>query len=110
MSPQTLRIAQLNDIFRTTFSGGDVFLTPGIASLGDQMRSLVLSRVQSFDDFRSENDPYREHDFGAIDLPEMERVFWKIDCYDPSLKFGSADPSNPCVTRRVLTIMLASEY
>lgn len=110
MSPHTLRIAQLNDQLRTTLLGGDVVMTRGIASLDEASRALVLSRVQGFDAFTSENDPYREHDFGAIELPEIEKVFWKIDYYDPSLTFGSEDPSNPHVTRRVLTIMLASEY
>jgi len=37
-------------------------------------------------------------------------VFWKIDAYDSELRFGSDDPADPAVTRRVLTIMLASEY
>ena len=37
-------------------------------------------------------------------------VFWKIDAYDRTLEFGSDDPADPSVTRRVLTIMLASEY
>ncbi|WP_254913113.1 DUF3768 domain-containing protein [Novosphingobium sp. B 225] len=33
-----------------------------------------------------------------------------MDAYDRDLRFGSPDPDNPAVTRRVLTIMLASEY
>ena len=41
---------------------------------------------------------------------ERERVFWKLDYYDRDLRFGSEDPANPAVTRRVLTIMLAQEY
>ena len=41
---------------------------------------------------------------------ERERVFWKLDYYDRDLRFGSEDPANPAVTRRVLTIMLADEY
>jgi hypothetical protein len=41
---------------------------------------------------------------------ERERVFWKLDYYDRDLQFGSEDPANPAVTRRVLTIMLSDEY
>ncbi|WP_316356889.1 DUF3768 domain-containing protein [Devosia sp.] len=110
MSPRVSRIAALNDQLRTTFCGGEIMITGGVASLDEVNRALVLASVQSFAEFSLENDPYGERDFGAIDLPELEKVFWKIDYYDPKLEFGSEDPSNPGVTRRVLTIMLASEY
>ena len=43
-------------------------------------------------------------------MHDAERIFWKIDYYDPSLDFGSEIPSDPAQTVRVLTIMLASEY
>ena len=110
MSPRIARIATLNDQLRTTFTGGEIVITSGIASLDDASRAFVLNRVQTFEFFTPENDPYGERDFGAFDLPDVEKVFWKIDYYDPKLEFGSEDPSNPGATRRVLTIMLASEY
>ena len=55
------------------------------------------------------NDPYGEHDFGLIEVAG-HRVMFKIDYYDLSLCGHSADPADPLMTRRVLTIMLAGEY
>jgi hypothetical protein len=56
-----------------------------------------------------DNDPHHEHDFGAIDL-HGEKWFWKFDYYSSDMRHGSDDPSDVNRTRRVLTIMAASEY
>ena len=65
--------------------------------------------MKSFDDFSERNDPFDEHDFGAIEY-EGNTVFWKIDYFDLDLMNYSPDPSDLNVTRRVLTIMLGEEY
>lgn len=103
------RIRELNDSFRTTFCGGRVMLTQVVQALDPINRAKLLELIKAFAAFDKNNDPHSEHDFGAIDL-EGERYFWKIDCYDPSCEFGSADPSDPGQTCRVLTIMHVTEY
>lgn len=102
-------IANLNDLLRQTFTGGSVLLTEGIASLPEVPRLGILLQVQQYDQFTPDNDPYGEHDFGSFQYGEL-KIFWKIDYYDPEMEYGSADPSNPDLTARVLTIMLAEEY
>ena len=67
------------------------------------------SRAGRFSAFTPENDPHGEHDFGAFDH-KGDTIYWKIDDYDPTLTHGSEDPSDARQTRRVLTIMLASEW
>jgi hypothetical protein len=66
-------------------------------------------KVETFDLFTQDNDPYGERDFGAFEH-NGARIFWKIDYYDLTMTNGSEDPSDPKQTVRVLTIMLASEY
>lgn len=110
MSPVSTRIAEMNDLLRTTFLTGMVVFTDGIRSLNDSLRSEVVEAVQRFCTFTPDNDPHGEHDFGSVVVPGAGTVFWKIDYYDPSLMFGSDDPVDPTKTRRVLTIMLATEY
>jgi hypothetical protein len=58
---------------------------------------------------RSRNDPYDEHDFGSVTVAGHV-VFFKIDYFDLDLRNHSPDPSEPAVTRRVMTLMLAEEY
>jgi len=56
-------IAALNDRARTTFTGCRVVLTEGIQALPDIDRLDILQRVQSFDAFTPDNNPWGEHDF-----------------------------------------------
>lgn len=100
---------QLNDAFRMTFEGGKVMLSRGVAALPLDARNEVLWAVRLFWEFSPENDPYEEHDFGAV-VCRGVRCFWKIDCYDLDLQYPSPDPSDPAFTIRVLTIMLGAEY
>ena len=106
---RTARIRALNDQLRTTFSGGQILLTPGIRELGEEGVMAVLHAVKDFDDFSFANDPYGERDFGSFDY-QGQTIFWKIDCYDKDLAYGSPDPTDPAVTSRVLTVLLSSEY
>jgi hypothetical protein len=103
------RIRELNDAFRRSFSGGRVLLTRGVSLLDEAEVRALLDAVRRFDAFSGDNDPHREHDFGAFEV-NGERYFWKIDYYDPAGEFGSENPADPAVTLRVLTLMLASEY
>jgi len=84
-------------------------LTSGVRSLGPLAISRILTAVRQFADFSADNDPYGEHDFGSFSYAG-DKIFWKIDYYDHSLAYGSPDPADPLVTKRVLTIMLAAEY
>ncbi|MCC6946399.1 MAG: DUF3768 domain-containing protein [Bradyrhizobiaceae bacterium] len=103
------RIRELNDMLRTTFIGGHVLITAGVRERGATFESACVEAVQSFRDFAEGNDPYGEHDFGAVTV-ENTNVFFKIDYYDRALEYGSEDPSDPVKTARVLTILLAEEY
>lgn len=105
------RIRELNDAFRKTFdrSKGLPVLTAGVASLPSDMQAMAIRKVVTFDAFDEDNDPHGEHDFGAFELAG-ERLFWKIDYYDPTMEYGSEDPADPTKTTRVLTLMLAEEY
>ena len=102
-------IRDLNDRFRTTLSGGRLLLTSGVAALAPETAARVLTAVRTFTAFTEDNDPWGEHDFGAIEVDGI-RVFFKIDCMDLACEMASEDASDPAKTMRVMTIMLASEY
>jgi hypothetical protein len=95
---QSQVIAQLNDAFRKTFVGGLVMITHSVQALPQEIQDAVLAAVQSFNDFNEDNDPYCEHDFGAVQHNGC-RFFWKIDYYVFTMDAGSENPSDPSVTK-----------
>ncbi len=123
---QIATIRRLNDSARAFPGVGNIAnVTSGFLALPDADRHAALVAITAFTKFDGDNDPYGEHDFGAVyrlacgawtqDRPDDEKlitqtIFWKIDCYDNDLMFGSEAPWDAAQTKRVLTIMLASEY
>ena len=111
MTTNTAEIAALNDLFRKGVNPdlGQWLITPGIQSMPVLEQFRVIAKVRSFTEFSDDNNPHGERDFGAFDQ-DGQRIFWKIDYYNRTLDGGSEDPADPFKTRRVLTVMLASEY
>ncbi len=106
----TNRIAELNDLCRKAMGvAGRLFQTEGIDALPLPDQSAIREKVENFDSFTEDNDPYGERDFGSFEH-EGNRIFWKIDYYARDMMHGSENPADPSQTVRVLTIMLASEY
>jgi hypothetical protein len=106
----TARIRDLNDAFRTAPGpAAHVYVTRGIASMPLDQQTHIMQRVRSFADFTPDNDPWGEHDFGSFEQAG-QTIFWKIDCYDRDMNYGSSDRADETVTERVLTVMLAEEY
>ena len=117
MEDKTQRIRELNDAFRRAMlrpaeleAFGRVVMTSGVAALSRPALGRIWRTVAHFEEFSPDNDPYGEHDFGALDDPDAGRVIWKIDYYDQTLLGGSEEPTNREATTRVLTLMLAHEY
>ncbi len=110
----TAQICALNDKFRQTFDNklGKVIITQVVGCLNTNQLQKLLQAVKQFSDFNKENDPWKEHDMGKIELFD-EKFFFKIDYFDRQKYqqgIGSEEPYNVDKTFRVMTIMLASEY
>jgi hypothetical protein len=103
------RIRTLNDELRRNLPNGHAVMTVGIAALGPEAVARIFKTVAVYDNFCQANDPYEEHDFGALEVGGQV-IFFKIDYFDKALTYHSPDPSDSSVTERVITIMLAEQY
>jgi len=104
-----MRVRALNDNLRCRYSGGRIMFTTGILALGEKTGVHILRAIAVFNAFTEDNDPHKEHDCASMTVNGF-RIIWKIDYYDKSFTYGSPDPSDPKVTERVMTVMLAEEY
>jgi hypothetical protein len=109
MTTKTEAIRALNDGLRQNLSAGTALITAGVAALGAEAVARIVKTIAVYDDFCHANDPHEEHDFGVFEV-DGHKMFFKIDYFDKSRSYHSADPSDPSVTERVITIMLAEEY
>ena len=109
MTTKTEAIRTLNDELRQNLGAGTALITAGIAALGAEAVARIVKTIAVYDDFCHANDPHEEHDFGVFEV-DGHTVFFKIDYFDNSRSYHSPDPSDPSVTERVITIMLAEEY
>lgn len=109
MSAAEVRIRDVNDRLRTTGRGGMVVMTNGVGALGLEKVNAIFAAIASFAEFTPDNDPWGQHDCAILAVDGI-RIIWKIDYYDRSRRIHSPDPSDPKVTVRVMTVMLAEEY
>ena len=98
-----------NDLLRKFAAGGEIACTNGIWNLPKDVRDEVCKAVREFDDFTVDNDPYGEHDFGAITVQD-HKVFWKIDYHDVEVEFPLYDAAPLDTEVPIMMIMLAEEY
>jgi len=84
-------------------------MTRGIAALGSLLVLKIDQAVRGLDALTPDNDPYGEHDLGSFTV-EGHVVMFKIDADDLDPQYASPDPTDPNVTCRIMTLMLAEEY
>ena len=111
-------IADQNDAFRRSILDnnpvaeapqGQFVMTRGVAALGPDAQLDLIRRVAAFDGFDADSDPQGWHEMGVIKF-DGTTVWFKLDLYDVDYTYGSPEPSDPAQTRRVLTLLLPSEY
>lgn len=111
---RTKTIRDQNDRLRKgdTLIPGQMIFTTGLhrhLNENDKSPDDIIRLVADYDDFNPDNDPHLEHDFGSFEFCD-EKIYWKIDYYDPEMIYGSNNASNLDKTCRMLTVFLASEY
>src|SRR3954451_16088474 len=109
MNAKSELVGHFNDELRRNLTAGGAFMTLGVAALGPEIAERILDAIMLYNGFCAENDPWQERDFGTLKI-DHHSIFWKIDYFSKDMTEASPDPSDPSVTKRILTIMLAEEY
>jgi hypothetical protein len=109
MDQRTQRVRELNDRFRKHLLTVTFVMSPGVSDLGEEAGTRIVAAIAAFDDFSRTDDPDGQHNLGAFEA-DGQTIIFKIDCFDTDLKYQSPDPTDPVVTVRVMTVMLAHEY
>lgn len=108
---RTIRIRELNDELRTKghARNGKIIAMGGLSNDSREKQIRVLQAAAQFNDWKSGDDPYGEHDFGKF-VVDGETYIFKIDYYSLDEAHGSEHPEDPAVTIRVMTLMYAEDY
>ncbi|MGB5943282.1 MAG: DUF3768 domain-containing protein [Leeuwenhoekiella sp.] len=101
----------MGGIFQPSRVLGKYMMSQGVSALPARDRLEAILQIRSYDDFNEDNNPHGERDMGRLSLETSKQdILWKIDYYDLDYHYGSEDPSDLIKTRRVLMVILPSEY
>ena len=82
-------------------------VTPGIVALGCVAHARIVTAVKDYS-FPDAIEPWNQHNWGVLHV-DRRKIIFRVDTYDLTRARHSPDPTDPTVTERVLTIMLANE-
>lgn len=107
-------IARLNDRCRLGFdrTAKIVITRTAMATIGgDAAASQIMAQARVMQQLRRHAfaDGDKElRDRGSFEI-ECTEIYFMIDAYDLALEWGSENPADASVTRRVLTVMLRED-
>lgn len=102
-------LGRMNDGFRSAFLEIFWYFSENIKKLPTSVIDEIINRVRKFDDFKPDDDPFGERDFGQFTLEGIGEVTWCICHYDLTLNHFSEDMYDPNVTLPIMKIMFESE-
>ena len=107
-------IARLNDRTRQGIDRtGRIMMTNtclATFALGDRAAGLIAQAqlLAALRRYQFTEEGAQERDRGSFTFRDRT-VYFRIDYYDADLAYGSEDPADASVTRRVMTIMLRED-
>jgi hypothetical protein len=111
---RTERIARLNDRARNGLDRSSrIVVTSGLHAqlAGEKPADAIFAQARLIGAMRrctfQTDSP--ERDFASFEVDGI-KILMKIDYYDAELIYGSEDPADASITRRVVTLMRAEDY